>query len=151
MNLFPRPSPGRGHNACTLLPVDAAYAFDYLAILYVKREAGLAVASEIERVEMFLRVQHANMGRVLASGAFKQLLSVNQAVFDAIEKAHGNKISARAVQAVNAKRFAAKRRLQEAFWPLAALAEVKTALGVRRGARRLTNQPYGEHRAQERL
>lgn len=144
MNLFPRPSP-KGGNACTILPVDAAYAFDYLAILYVKREAGLAVASEIERVEVFLRVQHANMGAVLASGAFKQLLAANQHVFDAIEKAHANRISARAVQQVNLRRFEAKRRLQEAFWPLAAMAEVKTALAhgpaVRPVAARLTNQP----------
>lgn len=54
MNLFPRPKPQTSCNSCTLLPVDAAYAYDYLAILYVKKDAGLPVTNEIERIETFL-------------------------------------------------------------------------------------------------
>lgn len=129
MNLFPRPKPQTSCNSCTLLPVDAAYAYDYLAILYVKKDAGLPVTNEIERIETFLKIQHPNMSTVLSSTGFKRLLVANQLVFDAIEKAHHNKIQAREVQRINMLRFTAKKKLQQEFWPMTGLNETKTTLG----------------------
>lgn len=128
MNLFPRPSYKRSQSL-TQLPVDAAYAYDYLAILYVKLERGLEVKEEVTRVETALSGQHANYREVLASEAFLRLRDANAQVFDIIERAHRNEVSARQVQLVNMKRFTAKRRLQEEFWPMTVLNETKTALG----------------------
>lgn len=128
MNLFPRPSYKRSQSL-TQLPVDAAYAYDYLAILYVKQERGLDVKEEVVRVEAALSGQHANYREVLASEAFRRLRDANEQVFDIIERAHRNDVSARQVQLVNMKRFTAKKKLQEEFWPMTVLNETKTALG----------------------
>lgn len=133
MNLFPRPSYKRSQSL-TQLPVDAAYAYDYLAILYVKLERGLGVREEVTRVEAALSDQHVNYREVLASEAFSRLRDANAQVFDIIERAHRNEVSARSVQLVNMKRFTAKRRLQEEFWPMTVLNETKTSLGKHHSA-----------------
>lgn len=111
-----------------LLPVDEAYALDYLAILQAKRDNGMDVEDELKRVETFLEAQLPGLRRVLASGAFLKLYQANRSTFDAIEKAHAGKITARRVQEINYARFAAKRKLQKRFWPQAVLAERKTKL-----------------------
>lgn len=111
-----------------LLPVDEAYALDYLAVLYAKRDNGLKVDPEIKRIEQFLAVQFSNFQQVLASKEFHVLYQANLNTFDAIELAHKDKISARKVQETNYFRFIAKSHLQERFWPKVPLIEQKTAL-----------------------
>lgn len=116
-----------------LLPVDPAYALDYLAILLVKRDHGLDVKDDIERVEGLLRAQ---LGRifdtVVASREFQLSFLANAAVFDAIEKAHASRIGARRVQEINHQRFLAKQKLQERFWPKSPLTERKTMKSKKR-------------------
>lgn len=109
-----------------LLPVDESYAFDYLAILQVKRDNGVAVEAHLAQIETFLVAQVENFGAVMASAAYKRMLVANQLTFDAVEQAAHGTISARAVQQANVQRFRAKRRLQRQFWPNRAMTEKKT-------------------------
>lgn len=109
-----------------LLPCDEGFAFDYLAILYVKRDNGLAVDFEISRVEEHLLAQLPEMKIVLPSEEFIALVKANQCTFEAIEKAHRNALSARDVQLTNKDRCQAKRRLQARFWPDRPIEEKKT-------------------------
>lgn len=115
-----------------LLPCDEAYAWDYLSILYVKQDNGMPVGSEITRVEVFLAQQLRDFIVILSSPPFKRLIAANQRIFDAIELAHQNKISAREVQQINMLRFKAKKALQAKFWPHSVMCERKTRLTKRR-------------------
>lgn len=109
----------------TLLPVDPAYAYDYLAILMVKSDKGLPVYRELEQVEQFLKVQHKNHEEVMCSYQFNMLYKVNLSTFDAVDKAWKGKISARKVQEVNQLRFKYKQALQAQYWPTEPIGELK--------------------------
>lgn len=112
-----------------LLPVDPAYAFDYLAVLLVKRDQGLDVKTDIDRVEGLLRAQLGQQfDAIVASNEFHLSFVANRNVFDAIEKAHQSRIGARKVQLVNHQRFQAKRALQARFWPTVPVTERKTKI-----------------------
>lgn len=113
-----------------LLPVDASYALDYLAVLKVKAGNGLDCESEMERVEALLEVQIGKdlYLKITSSDEFHQSYLANQRVFDAIEKAHRGKISARRVQEINHERYLAKQALQKRFWPKVELMERKTKI-----------------------
>lgn len=111
-----------------LLPVDPAYALDYLAILKVKSDYSLPVNDELQHLTSFLSIQMENFKSVIGSPEFHELVYRNRKTFDAIELAHKNKISARRVQKINYDRYRAKKALQERFWPKQALAEQKTKL-----------------------
>lgn len=117
-------------SATILLPVDAAYAFDYLAILMVKQDRGLQVNGELSRLEKFLEAQlgEDEMRKVMKSGEFHASYVANGNVFEAIEAAHTGTIPARRVQEINHQRFEAKRALQKRFWPKVELMEKKTKL-----------------------
>jgi hypothetical protein len=111
-----------------LLPVDEAFAFDYLAILCVKLDRGLDVEKDIERVEVMISHQVGNLNSIKASYQFKKLMITNERTFDAIELAHRGRISARRVQEINYERYLAKRELQEKFWRNLKITEKKTKL-----------------------
>lgn len=104
-----------------LLPCDEAFAFDYLSILYVKREHGLPVDAEIVRVERLLEAQApAIMPRLLASTDFVRLMNANRETFEAVVKS-GQTL----VQTANRRRFRAKKRIQAKYWPTQPLMERK--------------------------
>lgn len=112
-----------------LLPVDEAYALDYLSILFTKRFRGLNVDDEVVSVERDLLEQLGFMlEKALNSPEFSELQKANMAIFDAIEKAHRDEIKASEVQAINYRRYLAKKALQARFWPESQLAEKKTDL-----------------------
>lgn len=112
-----------------LLPVDEAYALDYLSILLTKRSKGLNVNSEIASLGGDMRKQLGVLFEtILTSQEFFALQKANTEVFDAIEKAHRDEIKASEVQAINYRRYLAKKALQARFWPESQLAEQKTQL-----------------------
>lgn len=98
------------------IPVDEAYALDYLAILAVKLENGLDVRTEIESFSEALRAQIPGLPSILASDEYRELLGANRGTFLAIELAAKDRIKASAVQEVNRKRFLMKQALQRTFW-----------------------------------
>jgi hypothetical protein len=109
-----------------LLPVDLAYAFDYMAILQVKLDWGLNVRDELDRVEAFLRIQCPDLDKIRASAEYHSLYKANHATYIAVDKAWKNEVDARFVQIANKARFTAKRRLQKRFWPDQSLSETKS-------------------------
>jgi len=109
------------------LPVNEAEAFDYLSILQVKLDRGLPVDARYSEVALALdSTDGIDIEQVLASYEYNLLYGANALCFDAIERAHRDEISARAVQRLNHDRYLAKRALQARFWPTSPLTERKT-------------------------
>ena len=107
------------------ITVDEAEAFDRYSILWAKYMNGLGRAS-IPQLEREICAAIPNWREVGESPEYRELLKANAAVFDAIELAAEDKISAREVQVRNHRRFLAKKALQERFWPNNPISEVKT-------------------------
>lgn len=93
------------------LPVTEAEALDYLSILLVKWEHNLPVVERLREIESAL----FPIMSALDTPQFAALHAANTRVFDAIEKAMRDEISASEVQRVNHERFQAKRALQLAL------------------------------------
>lgn len=110
----------------TLLPVDSAFAFDYYSILQVKQANGLPVGNEMSRVGTILEVQHRNLSKILASNEYRALYAVNRSIFNAVDAAWKDEVSASRVQKLNQKRHKAKQALQKKFWPKDNLMELKS-------------------------
>jgi hypothetical protein len=109
------------------LPVSEAYAFDYLAILWVKADRGKDSKQYRQQVTCAIEESlNGSWSEVINSLEFHQLYEANAAVFDMIEKAMRDECSASAVVAANHRRYAAKKALQERFWPHEPLTEVKS-------------------------
>lgn len=113
-----------------LLPVDEAYAYDYLAILYVKQEHGLPVGGELWELRRHLMAQeengHVPVLLVESSPEFERMLEANRTVYDLVEEACQDKCKASKVQKANRERYLAKVALQRRFWPDTPLSESKT-------------------------
>lgn len=109
------------------LPVDECYAFDYLAILYVKNKLKENL-NNISICETAIRNQIGNRlwFQILNSIEFKELIQINQKVFDAVEKARYGNISAKEVDSYNMQRFIQKIALQNKFFPNTTQVECKT-------------------------
>lgn len=108
------------------LPTDEAVAFDMLAILDVKLNHGLPVTSERARLwDALLSQLGDTANQVVRSASYEALLKSNAEVFDTIELAYRDAISASSVQRSNYARHIAKKALQQAFWS-SPLLEVKT-------------------------
>lgn len=110
-----------------LLPVDEAAAFDALSILWVKKEKGLAVEVETKQIEDAIQkaVGPKLYTEVTRSPEFGSLLILNGRIFDLVEQAHQNTVSAKEVAEVNDWRYTTKRDLQRRFFNTA-LVETKS-------------------------
>lgn len=108
-----------------LLPVDEAFALDYLAILYTKHENAMDVIEEVKSVEAHLSEQIPNLCLVLSSPEFLALCRANQDTFRAVSAS-----GVTPVQEANYSRFKAKQALQARFWPFKPMAEKKRPQGV---------------------
>lgn len=109
------------------LPVSEAYAFDHLAILYVKQEHGIVDHDYRDAVIWAMRKDigdHVYV-KALNSPLFHELLAANRAVWDLVDKATRDECKASEVDAANQRRYSAKRALQQRFWPDQPLVEVK--------------------------
>lgn len=109
-----------------LIPTDEADAYDRLAILWIKRDEGLKVQDEIDRLQAALKERDPSLPKVIKSKEFFVLLKANQSTFDAIERAWHGVITAKRVQEINQLRFKAKQKLQRRFWKSSPLLEKKT-------------------------
>jgi hypothetical protein len=103
------------------LPCDEAYAFDYLAILYVKKSRKLRVDSEIKAVESALQEQVPAFFSIMDSHQFFVLIKANESVFDAVAQSQNSP-----TQIANRCRYRAKKALQRRFWKSLPLTERKT-------------------------
>jgi len=108
--------------------VSEAYAFDYLSILYVKDEN--FVGDFIHRQQIINCIQSwvgaHGYCKIMESPEFKVLMESNRAVWRLVGKASKDECKASEVDAANQLRYAAKKALQERFWPSKPLAEMKS-------------------------
>lgn len=110
-----------------MMPTDEAAAFDALAIAEVKVSKGLPRAAlEYDRLRYALAAALGDVAsRIIDSPEYATLRLQNAIVFDLVELASRNKVSAKAVYDANAARYAAKRRLQAIYF-MDGLLEVKS-------------------------
>jgi hypothetical protein len=111
------------------LPVSEAYAFDYLAILTVKAMVPLpGAADEASKCRDYIADQIGDRltWKVLGSPENLALQQANRDVWDFVAKAARDECKASDVDAANQRRHAAKKALQERFWPHEPLTEVKS-------------------------
>ena len=108
------------------LKVDEAYAFDYLAILEVKKnndelQAGVWLDCIKNLSSQF---DNEKWQELLDSVEYKKMIEVNQKTFEAVEKARYGEISAKEVDDYNMQRYNAKKQFQKVFFD--SLIEIKT-------------------------
>lgn len=99
-----------------LLPVDEAYAFDYLAILHVKALHGMKVQDSINVVSGALRNACPQFEKIANSAEFNDLYHANLRTFDMVQRATTDACKASEVDRANCLRTAAKQALQAKFF-----------------------------------
>lgn len=109
--------------------VDEGYAYDYLAILSVKNKKlnnqnTLLTRNACNEIIMN-QVGDDKHLEILYSQEFNDLLYANENVFDAVDKAKNNMISAKEVDDLNMKRYYCKIALQDKFFPDRGISEIK--------------------------
>lgn len=102
------------------LIVDEGYAFDYLAILSIKRKKSdnnyIELDFQANQTNIIHQIGFDKYAEVIRSLEYKTLVQANELVFDAVNKAKKNEISARTVDELNYNRYLAKKTLQEKFF-----------------------------------
>lgn len=101
------------------IKVDEGYAYDYLAILDVKRQKGVASSEKnfkisFSHIENQVGVDLHN--QIYNSNEYLKLTTVNSETFDAVERARYGSISAKEVDELNMKRYHCKIALQNKFF-----------------------------------
>jgi hypothetical protein len=101
------------------LPVDEGYAYDVLAICYVKYSKKLPNSDK--NYFLILNELKKQLGKIhddiLKSQEYLELIEANLETFDAVEKARYGSITAKEVDNLNMKRFYCKKKLQKKFFP----------------------------------
>lgn len=110
------------------LKVDEAYAFDYLSILEIKKDK---IKTSFENWsdcfnDLKNQVGHISFNEIIQSDEYKSMIDANLNTFNAVEKARYGEISAKEVDDLNMKRYEAKVRLQNKFFPTKKITEIKS-------------------------
>jgi hypothetical protein len=101
------------------LPVDEAYAFDYLSILQIKLVNSPSASKEDTYTECkrYLKNQLHNFEKIVSSKEYYDLLISNQSTFDLIDQLRsGKKVTAKEIDDANMDRYYKKQALQNAFF-----------------------------------
>ena len=101
------------------IKVDEGYAYDYLAILDIKRQKGVSGSEKNFKIS-FSHIE-SQIGvdlhhQIYHSDEYLKLTNVNSETFDAVEKARYGSISAKEVDELNMKRYYCKIALQNRFF-----------------------------------
>jgi hypothetical protein len=102
-----------------LLKVDEAYAFDYLSILFVKKELSDKNKQNWNLCYDFIKSQindEALWEKIINSEEFKEMITANKITFDAVAKAKNNEVTAQYVDKCNFLRHSAKENFQKEFF-----------------------------------
>jgi hypothetical protein len=100
------------------LKVDEAYAFDYLSILYIKRNHSDCALNSWFHCGYFLEEQlGAELYKsIVNSEEYANMIEANQKTFKLVDLAKEDKCSAKEVDACNYERYKAKVTLQNKFF-----------------------------------
>jgi hypothetical protein len=94
------------------LLVDEAYAFDYLAILKVKKSPLYTIIL----INLSNELTGDTVDNILKSKEFSDMVDANQKVFDCVELARYGTITAKELDNANMGRHHAKVALQKAYF-----------------------------------
>lgn len=110
------------------LLVDEGYAFDYLAILEVKKNNKPDQSENWMKCFLYLSNQFSLefWDNLISSKEYKDMVEINQKTFDAVDKARYGKITAKEVDNCNMERYNAKQRFRNKFFPQSEQLEFKT-------------------------
>lgn len=110
------------------LKVDESYAFDYLSILEVKKNKTNSGIENWSFCFNFLKnqIEENLFNQIINSNEYKDMINANLNTFDAVEKARYGLISAKEVDDWNMKRYEAKVKFQNKFFPSKKITEIKT-------------------------
>lgn len=113
------------------LQVDEGYAFDYLSILFVKKNKNTETNNIKSWQNCFEYLKHQInntelWNKIIESEEMKQIIDANEKTFEAVEKARYGEISAKQVDDCNMERYNAKVRLQNKFFPNSLIIEKKS-------------------------
>ena len=100
------------------LNVDEAYAFDYLSILFLKRERSMEAYTTWEECCLFLKKQLGEdlYNKIINSLEYKNILDANQKTFNMVDLAKDNQCTAQDVDKCNYERYKAKITFQNKFF-----------------------------------
>ena len=100
---------------------DAAYCFDFLSILDVKRiknsdyDNHTNYITQIQLLEDFIGA--GKLREILNSSEYNELYLVNLKLYELVDLSSRDEIRASQVNAANHRRFLAKREIQKRFFP----------------------------------
>ena len=108
--------------------VDEAYAFDYLAILEIKKDLSQSAYKSwiMCKEHISKQLDITTWESIILSKEYRNLIDINKEVFVAVDAARYGNISAKEVDTKNMQRYYAKKALQEKFFPSGPLTEHKT-------------------------
>jgi hypothetical protein len=98
------------------IEVDEAYAFDYLSILFLKRNFSDENFENWSNCYDYLAGQLSNFDEIIKSQEYINLIESNQITFAAVELARYGNISAKEVDDANMLRHKRKKELQNKFF-----------------------------------
>jgi hypothetical protein len=100
------------------LRVDEAYAFDYLSILYIKRNYSQAALDSWFYCGQYLEDQLESdlYKSIISSEEYNGMIEANQQTFNMVDLAKEDKCTAKDVDMCNFERYKAKIKLQEKFF-----------------------------------
>ncbi len=109
------------------LPVDEAYAYDYLAILEVKVLNNVCDAEILKACSNAIRKQVGDdmHMHIVESDFYQDCIRVNRLTFEAVDGAKNDTVKASVVHNLNYDRYLAKTRLQNEFFPKSVMTEKK--------------------------
>lgn len=102
------------------IPVDEAYAYDYLSILELKKEKDPASSKKVKSFdEVFAHLRNSLGGlhyEIWGSMEYERLRVANKKTFEMVDLAKTDSVPASAVDRANYERFVCKKALQVKFF-----------------------------------
>lgn len=116
-----------------LLEVDAGYYVDYLTILGVKvdRTENKDVLTQYDRCQQKLieQIGYKKFVEIFKSKEYEDLYDVNDQLYQMVDLAKENKVTAKQVDDLVIERWRKKKALQEKFYPESEYSEIKVGYG----------------------
>lgn len=113
------------------LPVDEAYAFDFLSVIDVKRKKSARDQTTFKDlcVEIESQIGKDLFKKILESKIYAEMVKVNQNIYDMIDMIRDDivEMDAKVIDDANNERYRLKKKLQDEFF-MSGLVETKTKI-----------------------
>ena len=113
------------------LPVDEAYAFDFLSVLDVKRRHTRSDQSNFDQLcaDIADQIGPDIFHQIMKSKIYEDMVKINEEIYDLIDVLRQDivEMDAKVVDDANIQRYKLKKRLQDEFF-MTGLTETKTRI-----------------------